>query len=78
MCVFKIISVAIMAAKREYYVFFNPIRHARALKGIFSSLAFHKAMARFIVILYYKWILSAYLKHGCGITCEAQRYSPIW
>ena len=30
--------------------FFNPIRHARALKGIFSSLAFRKAMARFIVI----------------------------
>ena len=30
--------------------FFNPIRHARALKGIFSSLAFRKAMKRFIVI----------------------------
>ena len=28
------------------YFFFNLIRHARALKGFFSSLAFRKAIAR--------------------------------
>ena len=30
--------------------FFDLIRHARALIGIFSSLALRKAMARFLVI----------------------------